>query len=617
MPELIPGFETFLQAPLFGGSVQVWIIFAIVVLTAVAFFREWMSPDLVALCALAGSFLFVLDTSQLLEVFSNRAPITIACMFILSAALEKSGAISVMGGFFERFAGKTELRVMFTLMTVAALLSAFVNNTPVVVVFLPIVKSLARTLNLNASRLLIPLSFASILGGTCTLTGTSTNLIIDNLAQKNGQPGFGMFELTKIGVIYSIVGFIYLGTVGRRLLPKRKTLEDVLEPPQKRHFLTQLRVEKDSPLVGQTLLDTLLKEIPEAEVIEVRRRGQILQTPLDELKIRPNDRLLLTLHGASFEDLKETEGIRFAAQKHLNLTQLETRELKLMEGIVGPQSRFIGRSLREMRFRQRFGVHILAIHRQGKDLTRKKDFGDVKLRFGDTLLLEGPIDAINRLQKGGDFVSMSEPQEAEVRPQFLWRAVGVTAGFVVAASVFPGGIPAFALLAAVALVLGKCLSAQDAYQSVQWDIVILIFGMLALGRAMEESGAAGLLAGSITQIFGTASPLVILSAVYLLSSILTELISNNAVAALLTPVILGMAENLAHFGETGVDPRPFIVAMMLGCSASFATPIGYQTNTFVYGAGGYRFMDFPKIGVPLNLLLWLVATFLVPVFWPF
>ncbi len=612
MPEIFPGYHAFLQTPFLGATLQIWLIFMVVIVVAISFFREWAPPDVIALCALGISFLFVLDTDQMLGVFSNRAPITIACMFVLSAALERTGAIDIMGDFFQRIAGKTELRVMLTLMLIAAVLSAFVNNTPVVVVFLPIVNSLAKNLGLNASRLLIPLSFASILGGTCTLTGTSTNLIIADLYSQYqpDEPAFGMFEMTKIGIIYAAIGFIYLGTIGRKLLPQRKTLEQSVEPPEKRSFLTQFSVEEDSPLVGKTLPETLLSEIPETEVLEVRRRGRVLQAPLDRLKIRSGDRLLITLHGTSFEDLKETEGIRFA-YSNLSLKQLETRELKLMEGIVGPQSELVGHTLREVKFRQKFGVHILAVHRMGRDLSSRKDLGNVKLDFGDTLLIEGPVDAINQLQRSRNFVSLNEPPSRKVRPKGLWISVSLVLLFILGAALFPPGIPAFALLAAVGMILSRCLEPQAAYQSVQWSIVFLIFGMLALGKAMEVSGAAAFFASGVTGIFGGASPVVILSIVYLLSSVLTELISNNAVAALLTPIVIGIA------AELQVDARPFIVALMLGCSASFATPIGYQTNTYVYGAGGYRFSDFPKIGIPLNLTLWMVATILVPILWKF
>lgn len=596
-------------------------VYIILILVVVAFFREWASPDLVAIAALGSVLLLgilplndvTLDDGTIhrgvLSVFSNGAPLTIACMFVLSAGLERTGAIDAMGRFFTRIAGKSELRVLLVLMTMGAVLSAFVNNTPIVVVFLPIVLAHARATDLKASKLLIPLSFASILGGTCTLTGTSTNLIIDGVAQEYNQPAFGMFELTKLGIVYAIIGFLYLVTIGRKLLPDRSSLAELLDTNATREFLTQFQVEPGSELVGKPLTDTLLKHFPSAQVLEVKRRGRVLQTPLDSLNIRDRDRLLITLRGTSFQRLKEQEGIRFEEQKGMNLTKLEDRELKLLEAIIGPRSTLVGKTLEQIGLRRLHGINVLAIHRQGENL--KKELSKLRLQYGDTLLMEGPPDAIAELQEKRQFVSITDAPEISVDPTKVWIGAGIALAFVLAASFKVLGIPALAILAAIAMILGRCLTTQQAYQAVQWNIVFLIFGMLALGLAMDQSGAAAQLVGVIMKIFGGFSPVVVLSVIYLLSSTLTELISNNAVAALLTPIVIGIAEQL------GVDPRPFIVAMMFGCSASFATPIGYQTNTYVYGAGGYRFTDFPKVGVPLNLLLWIVATLLIPLLWPF
>ncbi|MEM7602916.1 MAG: SLC13 family permease, partial [Verrucomicrobiota bacterium] len=551
----------------------------------------------------------------LLTVFSNGAPITIACMFVLSAGLERTGVIDAMGKFFSKVAGESELRVLLVMMTMVAVLSAFVNNTPIVVVFLPIVLAHARAVNLRASRLLIPLSFASILGGTCTLTGSSTNLIIDGVSQEYGQMAFGMFELTKLGIIYAVVGFLYLILVGRKLLPNRSLLSELIDSEVTREVLTQFQVEPGSPLVGKTLVETLLKQYPNAQVLEVRRRGRSLATDLGELIVHEKDRLLITVHGQAFKELKEKGGVSFEGQDTLNLTQLETRELKMIEGIIGPRSDMVGKTLKQIGFRRNFGINVLAIHRQGVNL--KADFNTIKLAFGDTLFMEGPPEAFSRLQNQRDFVSISDTPELKVNKKKVWIGVGIALAFVLGASFKVLGIPALAILAAIAMIISRCLSPQQAYEAVQWNIVFLIFGMLALGLAMDQSGAAAVMVNGIMALFGDFSPFVILAVVYLLSSTLTELISNNAVAALLTPIVIGIAAKVVYEGEVGVDPRPFIVAMMFGCSASFATPIGYQTNTYVYGAGGYKFTDFPKVGVPLNLILWGVASMLIPVFWPF
>ncbi len=610
MLDLIQPFISFLDLKI----VAIYIILTVVV---VAFFREWGTPDLVAIAAMGAVLLLGIlpltdtDTERgLLSVFSNGAPITIACMFVLSAGLERTGAIDAMGRFFTKVAGQSELRVLLVLMLMGAVLSAFVNNTPIVVVFLPIVLAHARATKLRASKLLIPLSFASILGGTCTLTGTSTNLIIDGVAQEYDQPAFGMFELTKLGLIYALIGFVYLLTIGRKLLPARSSLSELLDTSSDRRFLTQFEVEPESALVGKPLTDTLLKNFPTASVHEVKRRGRVLQTPLNKLVVRERDRILITLHGTSFQRLKESAGVRFEEQKDMHLRKLEERELKMMEAIIGPRSTLVGRTLEQVGFRRLHGINVLAIHRQNRNL--RKNLSKVRLEYGDTLLMEGPPDALAELQGEHQFISMTDPPEIKVDPTKVWIGVGIALAFVLGASFKVMGIPALAILAAIAMILCRCVTTTQAYQAVQWNIVFLIFGMLALGLAMDQSGAAQQLVSGIMSIFGEkAAPMVVLSVIYLLSSILTELISNNAVAALLTPIVIGIAQQL------DVDARPFIVAMMFGCSASFATPIGYQTNTYVYGAGGYKFTDFPKVGVPLNLLLWIVATFLVPVFWPF
>ncbi len=598
------------------ANFELVILFSVLVFAVLAFFKEWLPPDMVAMFSF-GIILVagILDKEHVLAAFSNPAPLTIACMFVLSAGLEKSGCIDIMGRWFAKVAGDTELRVLVVLMVTGAVLSAFVNNTPVVVVFLPIVLALARTSDLKASRLLIPLSFASILGGTCTLTGTSTNLIIDGVATDNGLKPFTMFELTKLGIVYAVVGFVYMLTVGRKLLPQRESMASSLSLEREREFLTQVIVMEDSPIIGKTLPESLLKEIENARILEVRRRGNSLETPLNELVIDKNDRILISVHGEEFQDLKETDGLRLASYKNLKLETLERRPAILMEGIIGPQSELVGKSLKELRFRQRFGVLILGVHRQSGNY--RKNFEDVRLQFGDTLLIEGPENAIERVQREQDFVSLTLTRRKTIRKRKAWIGAAITTGFVIGAS--SGVMPIFmvALIAALAMLATKCLEPADAYGAVQWSIIFLIIGMLGVGKAMEVTGGAQMIADGVMSIFGSSHPVIILGAVYLLSSILTELISNNAVAVLLTPIVISIAAGIEYAGQMGVDARPFIVAMMFGCSASFATPIGYQTNTYVYGAGGYKFSDFPKVGVPLNLLLWIIATLLIPLFWPF
>ncbi len=591
------------------ATFQLLLVGLIVVMVFVAFVREWASPDIIAMTAFCVILVTgILNTQEILAVFSNPAPITIAAMFVLSAALDRTGTIEALGLVFARLAGKGELRALFVLMVMTATVSAFVNNTPVVVVFMPIVLALARQTGLKASRLLIPLSFASMLGGTCTLIGTSTNLVVDGVARTHGMAPFGMFEFTKLGIIYAVVGIAYLLTVGRFLLPRRETLSTLLIPNDRREFLTQAVISRDSPLLGKKIADTPLAKMKGIRIIEITRGGERLTTPLNEVVFQAGDQLLLKSAVAGVKDIQETAGLALSAKEQLGLQNVETRSAILMEGIIGPQSTMVGKTLRQLNFRQKYGALILAVHRQGKNLREK--FENVQLDFGDTLLVEGPVDGIHRLMEERDFLSLTEPKQRPYRRAKAPLAIAVITAVVVLAAFGVLPIAALALIAAVAVVLFRCVDPGEAYEAIEWKVIFLILGMLAVGLSVEKTGGAALIAQGAIDIFGRFGPLVMISITYALAVCITELISNTATAILLTPLVIALAAGM------GLDGRPFVVAVMFGSSACFATPIGYQTNTYVYGAGGYRFSDFPRVGLLLNLLLWIVASVFIPIMWP-
>ncbi|MBI1206277.1 MAG: SLC13 family permease [Azospirillum sp.] len=573
----------------------------------VAFIVEAATPDIIALAT--ASILLVtgiLTTNEVIGAFSNAGVVTVASMFILSAALERTGSIEVVADAATRLIGKTPYLAFVGLTVVAVFISAFINNTPVVVILTPVAIRLCQHLRIAPSKLLMPLSFAAIMGGTCTLIGTSTNLLVDGVAQRLGQAPFGLFEITGFGAIMALIGVVYLVVIGYRLLPERETLGGLLSDQPVRQFLTEMVVPAKSSLIGFSLEEAKLKRISGARVIDVIRHEESCRHNLDGLRLEAGDRLLIKTAAETLMDLRQRGGIAFEPRGELQ--EVATRSTLVVEGIIGPRSSFVDHRLAQFNLRRRYGVYIIAVHRQGVNLRDK--FEGVRLEVGDTVMLEGPPEGVRKLIEANDLVNLTEPQYRPMRRGKAWIAVAAVLAVVAlsAGDVMP--IAGLALVAAVGVIIAGCLSRDDAYQAIEWRILFMIIGMLTLGIALEKTGAVQSIASLLTAHASRWGPQVMLSLTYLLASTITEMVSNNAVGILLTPIAIGVATQL------GLDPRPFIVAVMFGASASFATPVGYQTNTFVYGAGGYKYSDFVKVGLPLNILFWIAASFLIPLFWP-
>jgi di/tricarboxylate transporter len=591
--------------------------------------------DVIGLALMLALVLTGLITAQEgISGFANEALITVAAMFVLSAGLVRTGAVDVLGRWLARVARGSELRLLAASMLLVIPLSAFVNNTPVVAVMIPVVLGLCRDAGHSPSRLLMPISFSSQMGGTLTLVGTSTNLLVAGLAVELGLGSLSLFDVTPPAFILMVVGVVYLLTVGRWLTPTRSAGTDLVKAYELRDYLATLAVPDESKLAGRSLGELKFLDRFGLEVLAIQHEGRTRRSPGPLAILHVGDRLLVEGSAKDLAKVGPEVGLALVTDEEVSpptrgrgkrarreaqaeggpdpvpAEDEEEDELQWAELIVPPRSRLIGGVLAQSALRERFGTLVLGLQRDGAAVAPQSLAG-LRLAQGDLLLVQARSNSLMQIHEGRDLALIGALEVPASRPRKLWLAAAIMAGVVGAAAFGVVPILVAALVGCLLMFVTGCVTPEEAYQEIDWSVLVLIGTMLPMGLAMQRSGAAAWVAETVLGPLGAGGPQVALGGFYLLTSVFTEMISNNAAAVVLMPIALAVAEGL------GVSPWPFVVAVMLAASNSFMTPIGYQTNLFVYGPGGYRFVDFVRVGGPLNLLLTLVAMFAIPWFFPF
>lgn len=591
---------------MFGLSIPAemmpWVALALLAGMFVLFVLEVIPVEVTAIGGAAVMMLLgLLPLKEATAVLSNPAPWTIALMFLVMGGLVRTGAVEMIIAMAERHVGERPRLTIIVLFCVICVASAFMNNTPLVAVMIPVVMQIAVKIGTAPSKLLIPLSYMTVLGGMITLIGTSTNILVDGVAVKQGLAHFSLFEIAPLGIAVTVVGGLYLATVGRHLLPVRQSMGVLLSDRKKMKYFTEVAIPEDSPLVGQMATGVDLFRRDGVRLIDVLRGDASLRRDLAPVRLEPGDRVVLR---AEMQDLME-----FDARREVHLVdKLFSVKTETVEVLIGPGCRMEGQRLGDLRLRRRYGVYVLAAHRRNQNIGRKLD--DLVVRVGDTLLLEGNIEDIQKLAADMDLVDISRPSVKPFRRAKAPIAI-VALAFIVILSAFDvAPIQALAFLAVAVILFTRCVDSDEAFAFIDGRLLAMIFAMLAVGEGLDRSGAVEMIVDWIEPHIGGLPPFLLILGVYFIGLVLTEFLSNNAVAVIYTPIAIQLAEQL------GYDPRPFVVAVMFSATLAFATPIGYQTNMMVYGPGGYRFSDFTKVGLPLNLLTMVVASALIPLIWP-
>ena len=596
-------------------SIDIIIVLFIILLAFVLFVSETLPIDVVAITVLS----MLLITGQLtpaegISGFSNPAVITIAILFVLSHALQKTGVLEYLVIKINQLVSRSLVIGLAVYLVSIALASALVNNTAIVAIFMPVTIRMAEKYHISPSKVLMPLSYAAILGGTLTLIGTSTNLLVNSIFVKSGPyTPLGMFEFSRYGIFLLVVGLTYVVLIAYRILPSRTVTSSLTKSYHMGGYLTELKIGDDSPLLGGTTLDRQISQNYDVTILGIQRNKKLLSTNLRETPLEKGDILLVRGSVENFFRMKEVEQVYMLTDEKLNQEELTKEENLLVECLVTNQSELVGQSLKEANFRRRFGSFVLAIRREG-DILRKK-IAHVILRSFDTLLVYGSREKIREMRDSGGFIVLTELERSLRKHRFWWLSIIVIIGAVLLAALSLVPILKGVIIGLAILLVARVITPLEAYNAINWQIIVLIGCLIPLGIAIQSSGTAILIGNTMVNLLQFVpeyqQAIFLLAMIYLVAMILTEVSSNAATAIIMTPIALAASAKL------GLDPRPFIFAICFAASASFITPIGYQTNLMVYGPGGYKFSDYIRVGLPLSITLWVMAVILIPMLWPF
>ena len=593
---------------------EIAFVLGLVLLTFILFVTEKFSLDVTALLIL--TILFIggfLSVEEAMSGFSNPAVIIISLLFILSHALQKTRILEYLIVRINQLVSRSRPLGLGVYLLTIAFASALMNNTAIVAIFMPVTIRLAHRYRMSPSKLLIPLSYAAIMGGTLTLVGTSTNLIVNSIYINNdGQP-LGMFEFAKFGWITLTIGIIYVLTIAPKILPSRTVTSSLTQSYHMAGYLTEMKLSKDSPLVGSSCQQRNISQNYDVIVLDIQRGDRLITYKVGNEKLQADDILFVKGSVESFLQMKEVEKVSLLTDEKLTQNELEQEDNILIECMVTDQSNLIGKTIVNSNFRKRFYAFILAIRREGS-IIRKK-IAHVLIQSYDTLLIYGGRKELSKLANTSGFILLGEVEEQLVKVRFWWVSIISIIFTILFAAVGLLPIIKGALLSVVILLALRIITPNEAYQSIHWQVIILIAALIPLGTVIETTGTASFIGDSIAQLVRLFSdsyqPYILLAITYLITMILTEVSSNTATAIIMTPIVLSLAAKM------GIDARPLIFGVCFAASASFSTPVGYQTNLMVYGPGGYKFSDFIKVGLPLSITLWLTAIIFIPMIWSF